>query len=190
MKKLILILLILFTSMVSTCFAYRVSYEPTSENSVAYSSYGLIGNILEATFVKSVSSDDNAEYWLRLSTRATQTNLIYPLFLTIDGIEYQLTPILEPTAKHFYAGESLIDNSSTGLGGIIPRSSSRYWNIDNDIIENFRKDSKISITYNTVTYANITVKIPSEFIEKAQHVFGLKYGDLNTYWSPKDQSKK
>lgn len=188
MKKILFVLLSFFI-ISSTCFAHRTAYEPESDNAASFSAFNLDNGENEISFVKYATIDKlNNEYWIRFSVRRSQNKILHYSTLIIDGVEYHLRAMENPSEKYIRAGQSLIDTSNSAFFGATARSDYRYFPISSDIAEKIKLAQTMSFKFNLVTSINNKFNIPDDFLKSIQDVFLLEYPDLEKLWNPKDRS--
>lgn len=180
MKK-ILLALLLFCLISSSCLAAKVAYEPETPTSASFSATDWYRDSF-ITVVNYADADRQNEYWIRLTILHDNNKLLYNASLNIDGTVYDLQPVYEPNHKYEYAAYSNIDNNLyRNVSGAQPF---RYYNIPSNVVDKLRTAQKVIFIYSRIDKLNVPVVFYDNYLEKIKSILDLKYEDLPKYFHP------
>ena len=192
LKRLWLLTLTVFL-LTAPCQASQPAYEWESDNAVSYS----IGQHKSSSFLQVVMTnyakrDGTNEYWMKLFTNWSGYKILHWSSLVIDGTEYKLTAVENPSEKYHLAGSSTYEEHYR------TRTPPRYFVLSNEIVSKLLAAKEVHVIYNTNEWESRTSigKINKRFsfseqdLEDIKKIFSLNFADFSEYWHPVDRAKK
>lgn len=181
-KVFALILGMIFFS--TTCQA-RISCEWENDNAVSYTALqDKGGTSIQVFFVNYAMKNAENEYWIRLASGRPDNKILHWASLFIDGTEYKLKAIDNPSEKYTLAGSAMYNFLYTHPSTIIPR----YFPLSPEIVARLHTAKEIYIVYNMQTSINRKMEYSNDKLVEVKDVISRSYGDFNKYWQPKDRS--
>ena len=184
MEKLLTILLaaILFTS---PCFA-KTACEWESDNAVSYTAnQDKGGTSIQVYFVNYAKSNGENEYWIRLLSGRPNNKILHWASLYIDGEEFKLKAIENPSEKYSLAGSSFYNFLYVNPSTDIPR----YFTLSKEIIDKILTAKEIYIIYNMQTSINRKIGYSDEKLREVKDMMICTFSEHDKYWKPTDKSR-
>lgn len=174
MKKFIIVLLITLYICNLAYAERKINCEIENTNAVTFFVEQL-SQPMRLNFVKYAQSDNNNDYWLRVSMNSANRFMFFAK-IKIEDKEFTIFENQNPTYSQKYATMGF--NANTGT------LTETTYKLQPEVIEAISQSAKpFQLIFNRQTKQNIVCKTDNSFLNAIKTIISYKYTDKNIFWN-------